>query len=83
MSKKEEETRPVSIKRLSFPKKETHPLPFYPPLPIYEELRKLGFDERCSLTGLVLEGVDLLFKKRGLKGVEALLKEQEKDKKKK
>jgi hypothetical protein len=46
-------------------KKKSQPVSFYPPKPVYEELRKLAFNERESMNALILEAVDLLFNKRG------------------
>jgi len=37
--------------------------------PVYEQLRELAFHERKAMHALVLEGLDLLFKKRGLKSL--------------
>ena len=60
-------------------KKRSQPVSFYPPKPVYEELRKLAFDERNSMNALLLEAVDLLFKKRGIKSVKKLTEEGEKE----
>jgi hypothetical protein len=49
-------------------------LPTYIPQNAYEQLRKLAFDERVSMNTLLLEGLDLLFANRGLKGVSELTK---------
>ena len=37
--------------------------------PVYEQLRELAFHEGKAMHALVLEGLDLLFKKRGLKSL--------------
>src|SRR3954468_10303789 len=42
--------------------------------PVYEQLRELAFHERRAMHTLVLEGLDLLFRKRGLKPLEQLEK---------
>ncbi len=43
----------------------------------YEQLRELSFHERKPMHSLVLEGLDLLFKKRGLKSLAQLTKSQD------
>jgi hypothetical protein len=43
--------------------------------PVYEQLRELAFHERKAMHGLILEGLDLLFKKRGLKSLSQLAKQ--------
>lgn len=45
------------------------------PSEVHEQLRELGFHERTSMTKLLLEGADLLFKKRGLPTSKELHKE--------
>jgi hypothetical protein len=47
-------------------------LPTYIPNNAYEQLRKLAFDERASMNALILEGIDLVFKNRGLKSITEL-----------
>lgn len=42
---------------------------------VYEQLRELSFHERKPMHGLILEGLDLLFKKRGLKSLAQLAKD--------
>jgi hypothetical protein len=37
----------------------------YLPEATYEALRRVAFDERCKIHDLVLEGVELVLKKRG------------------
>lgn len=44
----------------------------YLPLPIHEQLRRLAFEERAKMHDYLLEGLDLVFRKRGLPGVEEL-----------
>lgn len=39
---------------------------------VHDQLRELAFHERKAMHGLVLEGLDLLFKKRGLKSLAQL-----------
>lgn len=40
--------------------------------PVHDQLRELAFHERGSIHGLILEGLDLLLKKRGLKSIAQL-----------
>jgi hypothetical protein len=41
----------------------------YLPLPVYEQLRRLAFEERVKMHGLLMEGLDRVFKDRGLPGL--------------
>jgi hypothetical protein len=47
----------------------------YLKLPVYEQLRSLAFEERSKMHDYLIEGLDLVFRKRGLPGVADLLKE--------
>jgi hypothetical protein len=38
----------------------------YLPLPVYEQLRRLAFEERVKMHQLLLEGLDRVFRDRGL-----------------
>lgn len=40
--------------------------------PIYDQLRSLAFAERTKMHALMLEAVDLLFKKRGARSIDEL-----------
>jgi len=42
--------------------------------PIYEQLRRLAFEERAKMHDYLIEGLDLVFRKRGLPGVDELMK---------
>lgn len=44
----------------------------YLPLPVHEQLRRLAFEERAKMHDYLLEGLNLVFRKRGLPGVEEL-----------
>jgi len=44
----------------------------YLPLAVHEQLRRLAFEERAKMHDYLLEGLDLVFRKRGLPGVEEL-----------
>jgi hypothetical protein len=38
----------------------------YLPLPVYEQLRRLAFEERVKMHQLLMEGLDRVFRDRGL-----------------
>jgi hypothetical protein len=44
----------------------------YLPIPVYEQLRRLAFDERVKMHGLLMEGLDRVFRDRGLPGLDEL-----------
>lgn len=44
----------------------------YLKLPVYEQLRRLAFEERGKMHDYILEGLDLVFRKRGLPGIDEL-----------
>ncbi len=46
----------------------------YLPLAVHEQLRRLAFEERAKMHDYLLEGLDLVFRKRGLPGIEKLKK---------
>jgi hypothetical protein len=46
----------------------------YLPLAVHEQLRRLAFEERAKMHDYLLEGLDLVFRKRGLPGIEELKK---------
>ncbi len=48
----------------------------YLPEPVYEQLRALAFDERRKMHDLLMEGLDLVFKQRGLRSIEDLTGKQ-------
>lgn len=41
----------------------------YLKMPVYEQLRRLAFEERSKMHDYLIEGLDLVFRKRGLPGV--------------
>lgn len=43
--------------------------------PVYEQLRKLAFDERRKMHDYLIEGLDRVFRDRGLPGIAELAKE--------
>jgi hypothetical protein len=44
----------------------------YLPEPVYEQLRMLAFEERRKMHDLLMEGLDMVFKQRGLRSIEDL-----------
>lgn len=44
----------------------------YLPLPVYEQLRRLAFEERIKMHSLLMEGLDRVFRDRGLPALEEL-----------
>lgn len=44
--------------------------------PVYEQLRKLAFEERKKMHDYYLEGLERVFKNRGLKSIAELTKKQ-------
>ncbi len=47
----------------------------YLPIPVYEQLRRLAFEERVKMHSLLLEGLDRVFADRGLPSIRELLGE--------
>jgi hypothetical protein len=48
----------------------------YLPLPVHEQLRRLAFEERAKMHDYLIEGLDLVFRNRGLPGIDELTKER-------
>ena len=44
----------------------------YLPPAVHDQLRELAFAERAKMHGLLMEGLDLVFRKRGLKSITEL-----------
>jgi hypothetical protein len=44
----------------------------YLPLPVYEQLRRLAFEERVKMHSLLMEGLDRVFRDRGLPSIAEL-----------
>jgi hypothetical protein len=55
-------------------KQRTHQLSVYLEVPVYEQLRDIAFHERTKLHPLILEGIDLVLKKRGAPSIKELTK---------
>lgn len=47
----------------------------YLPIPVYEQLRRLAFDEREKMHTLIMEGLDRVFRDRGLRSIAELERE--------
>jgi hypothetical protein len=45
----------------------------YLPQPVYEQLRKLAFEERRKMHDYILEGLDRVFRDRGLPSIAELI----------
>ena len=41
----------------------------YLPVPVHEQLRRLAFEERVKMHALLMEGLDRVFRDRGLPGL--------------
>ncbi|GBD44920.1 hypothetical protein HRbin40_02412 [bacterium HR40] len=41
----------------------------YLPIPVYEQLRRLAFEERVKMHSLLMEGLDRVFRDRGLPSI--------------
>ena len=52
----------------------TKQLSLYLEEPVYEELRNLAFSERVKMHQLIVEGVDLMLRKRGHPSIKDLMK---------
>jgi hypothetical protein len=48
----------------------------YLPPPVHDQLRHVAYEERVKMHDLLLEGLDLVFKKRGLPSIEELKNKQ-------
>jgi hypothetical protein len=48
----------------------------YLPVPVYEQLRRLAFEERAKMHDFLMQGLDLVFKTKGLKSIAELKDKQ-------
>lgn len=48
----------------------------YLPSPVHEQLRRLAFEERAKMHDYLIEGLDLVFKKRGLPSMAELMAQE-------
>ena len=44
----------------------------YLPIPVYEQLRRLAFEERAKMHDFLIRGLDMVFKVKGLKSIAEL-----------
>jgi hypothetical protein len=44
----------------------------YLPVPVYEQLRRLAFEERAKMHDFLMQGLDMVFKAKGLKSIAEL-----------
>ncbi len=51
----------------------------YLPIPVYEQLRRLAFEERVKMHSLLMEGLDRVFRDRGLPAIAELRARAEAD----
>ena len=66
----EEEISPVAYMKPRRPK--TIQQTAYLPEPVHEQLRRLAFEERSKIHDYIMEGLDLVFEKRGLPSIDEL-----------
>ena len=66
----EEELPPVADMKPRRPK--TIQQTAYLPEPVHEQLRRLAFEERSKMHNYIMEGLDLVFQKRGLPSIDEL-----------
>ena len=66
----EGETPPVADTKPRRPK--TIQQTAYLPEPVHEQLRRLAFEERTKMHDYIMEGLDLVFQKRGLLSIDEL-----------
>ena len=45
----------------------------YLPLPVYEQVRRLAFEENAKMHDFLMEGLDHVFKSRGLPSIDELM----------
>ncbi len=65
---------PVRAPRGQTLRARTKQLSLYLEEPVYEELRNLAFSERVKMHQLIVEGVDLMLRKRGHPSIKDLMK---------
>ena len=62
--------QPEELKKPAKPK--TVQQTAYLPAPVHEQLRRLAFEERAKMHDYIMEGLDLVFQKRGLPSISDL-----------
>ncbi len=48
----------------------------YLPVPVYEQLRRLAFEERAKMHDFLMKGLDMVFRDKGLKSIAELTGKQ-------
>ena len=66
------ETAPPVSRRRSPTKEATIQQTVYLPPAVHDQLRELAFSERVKMHALILEGLDAVFRARGLKSISEL-----------
>lgn len=54
------------------PVKKTKPFPLHLPLEVHQTLREIAFHEHTSMTKIILQGIDIVLKQRGIETIEKL-----------
>ena len=68
----ESDPQPEELKKPAKPK--TVQQTAYLPTSVHEQLRRLAFEERAKMHDYIMEGLDLVFQKRGLPSIAELKK---------
>ena len=63
---------PPAARRSNATKQATVQQTLYLPPAVHDQLRELAFSERVKMHGIIMEGLDAVFRQRGLKSIEAL-----------
>ena len=67
---------PAPARRRSATKDATVQQTVYLPPAVHDQLRELAFAERVKMHALIMEGLDAVFKARGMKSIAALTSKQ-------
>lgn len=71
-----EQKKNIRKKSENIAKAPTSNIPYIPPsLSFKKQLKRLAFEEETSMTALISEGLDHVFKERGLKTIDQLMEE--------
>lgn len=62
----------ASLRRRNATKEATIQQTIYLPPPVHDQLREIAFAERVKMHALIMEGLDEVFRKRGLKPIDRL-----------
>jgi hypothetical protein len=76
VTKEQSQKKPVRKKVENIVKAPTSNIPYIPPsISVKKQLKKLAFEEETSMTALISEGLNYVFKERGLKTIGELIEE--------